>query len=68
MQFGTTTTPARKLRAGAREAQADAAGAAEFDLQFDVNGMHSDPQDSGASTIRALFMSIAALFGAVTLL
>jgi hypothetical protein len=67
MQFGTTTTPARKLRAGAREAQADAAGAAEFDLQFDVN--IAEVQDSGASTIGALlFVSIAALVGAAALL
>jgi deoxyribose-phosphate aldolase len=67
MQFGTTTTPARKLRAGAREAQAaDAAGAAEFDLQFDVN--IAEVQDSGASAIEALFVSIAAVVGAAVLL
>ncbi len=67
MQFGTTVTRLRKLRAGAREAQADAAGAAEFDLQFDVN-IAETTADSGASTIEALFMSIAALFGAAALL
>ena len=65
MQFGTTTS--RKLRAGAREAQEDAAaGAAEFDLQFDVN--IAEVRGSGASTIVALIMSIAALFGAAALL
>jgi hypothetical protein len=67
MQFGTTTPVLRKLRAGAREAQADAAGAAEFDLQFDVN-VAQVKEGSGASTIGALFMSIAALFGAAALL
>jgi hypothetical protein len=67
MQFGTTTPTTRKLRAGAREAQEDAAGAAEFDLQFDVN-IAEVTADSGASTIGALFVSIAALFGAAALL
>jgi hypothetical protein len=67
MQFGTTTPTRRELRAGAREAQADAAGAAEFDLQFEVN-IAEVQEGSGASTIGALFMSIAALFGAAALL
>lgn len=66
MQFGTTPPGVRKLRAGAREAQEDAAGAAEFDLQFDVNV--AEVQGSGASTIGALVVSIAALFGAAALL
>jgi ubiquinone/menaquinone biosynthesis C-methylase UbiE len=68
MQFGTTTPGLCKLRASAREAQADAAGAAKFDLQFDVNIAEVQGQDSGASTIGALCMSIAALSGAAALL
>jgi hypothetical protein len=68
MQFGTTTPTRRELRAGAREAQADAAGAAEFDLQFEVN-IAEVQEGSGASTsIGALCMSMAALFGAAALL
>jgi ubiquinone/menaquinone biosynthesis C-methylase UbiE len=68
MQFGTTTPGLRKLCAGAREAEADATGAAKFDLQFDLNIFEVQGQDSGASTIGVFCMSIIALSGAAAFL
>ena len=62
MQFGQEVAARRQLRAGDRELQEEeGAGAAEFELTFDVNQAEARTRNSGAGSISMGVAAIAAV-------